>query len=255
MHRVAAELPSIAARAARHPWRIAGVVGKRTWRSLRLPPDAVRFERRIIRPTEGQESRLSVMWVDSISPGDIVADIGSQHGQYALYAARKLKEEGSVFAFEPYGPNVEHIYRNITANRFKCITVVHAGLSDNIGVELLYLSPKSASLTHYAGTPDGHPDTSFTVGWTLTIDSYFGALGVRPDVLKIDVDGDELRVLRGGEKVLRGSGARIFLENHYTSDYAQEKVLELLSDIGFVVDMDEPKGDGTMHRHVVGVFE
>ena len=133
-----------------------------------------------------------------------------------------------MIAFEPYSPNVERIYKNIAANRFRCITIVYAGLSDHIGVELLYLSPKSDSLTHYAGTPDGHPDTSPTVSWTLTIDSYFGALGVQPDVIKIDVDGDELRVLHGGENVLKGSGARIFLENHYTSQNAQEKVLRAI---------------------------
>ena len=86
-------MPSIVTRAGRHPWRAAGIVGKRAWRSMRLPQDAVRFERRIIRPSEGQEPGMSAMWVDSVSQGDIVADVGSQYGQYALYAARKLKEK------------------------------------------------------------------------------------------------------------------------------------------------------------------
>ena len=242
-------------RGLRHPWRSTASVWKSIQRRLKLPADAVRIDGRAVRIEEGHEADLSVRWWDAISPGDVIADVGAHHGHFSLFAAKKLGETGSVFAFEPLGPNVETIYKNIAANSFGCITVVHAGLSDTIGVELLYPSPKSQELTHFAGTPDGHPNTSPTVGWTLTLDSYFGALGSVPRVIKIDVDGDESRVLRGGESVLRDSGTRLFLENHYTSSTSQIEVLDLLSSYGFVIEIDRPKGDASKHRHVIGVFK
>ena len=252
---------ALTTRKFRHLMSIAAAVWSRRRRYLGLSPDAIHFYSRqtgyrVVRLGDTGEADCTKRWYAAIAPGDSVADVGANHGHYALFAAKKLNGNGKVFAFEPYGQNVEFIYKNAAANGFRCITIVHAGLSDAIGVEPLYLSPKWLGLAHFRDKPGGgNPNTSatVTVGWTLTLEAYFGALGAIPNIIKIDVDGDELRVLRGGESILRGSGARLFLENHLVYADHQEEVLDLLSSYGFVVEVDQPASDG--HRHVIGVFK
>lgn len=69
---------------------------------------------------------------------------------------------------------------------------------------------------------------------TVTLDEIAETMNLAPDVLKIDVEGAEMEVFRGGEKLLRRARPTIFLSTH--SPALRTRCLEFLRGIGYEIE-------------------
>lgn len=130
-----------------------------------------------------------------IGPQDLVCDIGANKGSYLYWMSRWA---GQVVAFEPQSGLSDYLKQACRALNLDNTTIVQAGVSSRSGTMDLYLpSPNSpeASLIR-------HGDAPATLISVVTLDEYFSAS--KPiSLLKIDVEGAELDVLKGAEKILR----------------------------------------------------
>ena len=149
-------------------------------------------------------------WIDRMSEKSVVWDIGANVGLYSCYAA---KARGCrVFAFEPSVFNLEVLARNIVLNQLTDqITIVPLPLSDGLAFNKLNMTSTSwgGSLSTF-GQSYGHD------GATLSKVFEFSTIGLsmvdavslldvpRPDYIKMDVDGIEHLILKGGLPILRG---------------------------------------------------
>jgi FkbM family methyltransferase len=151
----------------------------------------------------------------AVRPGDCVLDVGANLGAYSLLFGLWAGDTGRVFAFEP-------------------APVPHAGLTAHVVLNGLTgrVTPLQQAVTSADGTADFIADgmdganrltTTGAAGGsalarvtTTTLDSFCRAAGLRPDVIKIDAEGAELDVLRGGRATIRaaGAGLRLFVEMH-----------------------------------------
>ena len=145
----------------------------------------------------------------AIRPGDVVADVGSYRGTYAVVAAACTGARGRVYAFEPTAANQEIINANLALN----------DLADRVVVEAAAVSERSASALFYAwgdATTNSLAQTQAEAGAievrTIALDDYFAELPM-PRVLKIDIEGAELLALRGAQRIL-ASDASIICELH-----------------------------------------
>ena len=136
-----------------------------------------------------------------IQPGDICWDIGANIGFYTCLLASQVEDAGEVIAFEPALRTCGYLHENVSLNRFMNVTVVNKGLSDKIEQRHLYYAE--------AGLAEGTASLKYANGRraservTLdTIDNLTRELPV-PDFIKIDVEGYQLEVLRGGERCLK----------------------------------------------------
>ena len=77
---------------------------------------------------------------NSLKPGMNVVDIGANIGLYTVIAAKKVGENGKVFAFEPERENNSLLRKNVEINSFKNVFVSDIALSDSAGERELYLS-------------------------------------------------------------------------------------------------------------------
>jgi FkbM family methyltransferase len=148
-------------------------------------------------------------FAQEIQRGDVVADVGSYRGTYAVIAAARTGAQGRVFAFEPTAANAELIAANIELNRFTDRVVVErAAVSDRTGTAEFYAwgGAQSNSLAR-----PQHDATTIQVR-TVALDDYFRNQKL-PRVLKIDIEGAELLALRGAQSIL-ASDARIICELH-----------------------------------------
>lgn len=159
-----------------------------------------------------------------VTPQSVVYDIGANVGYYSLAAARAGAEE--VWAFEPV-PEIAHtLERHAFLNGFSSldIRVRNRAISDIAG--RFRFAPTKETGYHNNGTgkldPNGDDEVS-----TTTIDRFFGT----PTLLKIDVEGAELRVLHGGEQTIREHHPVIFLSTH--SPKLHEECTALLNDWGY----------------------
>ena len=92
----------------------------------------------------------------TLQPGDVLWDIGANVGAYAILAA-KLCPGARVFAFEPFIPNLSHLWENIVLNNVTAqVFPICAGLSNRTAPESLSVcDPRAGSAGHQVGETGG----------------------------------------------------------------------------------------------------
>lgn len=133
--------------------------------------------------------------------GDVFFDVGAHFGQYTLLAARKCAR---CFAFEPDPDARELLQRNLERNQL-CATLVAAAVGDTHGGKA-WLDPAHAGRSTSRPTAHG---TGIEVP-VVTLAGYCREHGVRPDVMKVDIEGAEVLALGGpAAEILTGVRALV----------------------------------------------
>jgi FkbM family methyltransferase len=157
-------------------------------------------------------------WIEEfVGRGDVLYDIGANVGAFSLVAA--IGRNATVVAFEPGYANFTRLCENILLNECaEAIVPVPLPLSDAPGLlPFRYRSLEPGQSRHALGEatePPGQPASSPYVQpmCAVTLDRAVADFNLpAPHHVKIDVDGSELRVLRGGAEVLRGPQLRSVL--------------------------------------------
>lgn len=151
----------------------------------------------------------------SVQPGDVVLDIGANLGAYTLLFGVWTGSGGRVYAFEPapasYAGLKAHVELNGLSNRIT--TLQQAVTSTDGAADFIVDGSQGANRL----TSD-RAETGATVVRVVatTIDAFCRQAGTTPQVIKIDAEGAELDVLRGGRATIRaaGAGLRLYVEMH-----------------------------------------
>jgi FkbM family methyltransferase len=166
-------------------------------------------------------------------PGDVAADIGCHIGSYAVPA---LAAGAVVYAIDPSAAYTRTLRGICEANGLDTarLHVINEALAGEDGYP-----PEFRAALDAAPYPEHHAGAgaSFT-----TLDRLAAREGIRRlDWVKIDVEGAELGVLRGGLETLRSLRPRLLIEDH-TDVYpfvaemrSAERCRELLEDAGYAV--------------------
>jgi len=143
-----------------------------------------------------------------VVPGGVVLDVGSNFGYYAVNLAAAMNRVGQVHALEPDPDNFEHLRRHIAWNGLDDVVQAFClGVSDHPETVAMKRHPGNSG--HTAIAPAGEID-----GVTLTtLDAYCERAALnRLDVVVIDVEGYEERVLRGAEQTIARFKPIVFVE-------------------------------------------
>lgn len=174
------------------PWRVNGQL-------FRIDPRV----RRLV-PHENEAALFEFLRVN-IRPGDVVFDIGSFLGVYAMLAARAVGPEGRVIAFEPSAPTFRMLGRHARMN----------GLTERIDARCAAVGARRQrrTLVMFDDEPyrnliaaEGGDGASVDV---VTVDEVCDAIGHLPDWIRMDVQGLEFDVLRGAARTLRAARGRL----------------------------------------------
>ena len=147
-------------------------------------------------------------WIDSFDEGSTFWDVGANVGLYSCYAAAKSSCE--VVAFEPSVFNLELLSRNISNNfLIDKVSIMPLAISDKQDLNRLNLTT-----TEWGGALSTFGETYGQDGKELDVVFSFSTFGISldmaldifdltpPKYLKIDVDGIEHLILKGGVGVL-----------------------------------------------------
>lgn len=160
------------------------------------------------------EPEDSPFLLEAAKGAQVVFDIGANAGFYSLHWASRLASDGVIHAFEPVPSTYGRLAHNVTLNNLgRVIRTNNFGLGDEMKSVSIFLPEFSGSGA--ASMKDLHPDeTSIQVEVRIdTLDSYFQGAGLsRLDLAKIDVEGAELLVLKGGQKTLAQAKPLLFME-------------------------------------------
>jgi FkbM family methyltransferase len=174
----------------------------------------------------GRHHWQQINLAERLLPSDgVFMDVGANMGEFAVAMAVK-KPGARVLAIEP-NPGIRPLLQNnIEANDLTNVSVFELALGDKVGTQELYSSGDSALVSCVAFTPAHQPIESIEV---VTLDELFASQNLtRLDLLKIDVEGYELKVLSGAKQTLARYRPHIILEvNAITSQAAGFDVADL----------------------------
>jgi FkbM family methyltransferase len=153
----------------------------------------------------------TIAWIDAfLQQGDVFYDVGANIGQYSLYAAKRLRSECTVLAFEPEALNYAKLNKNIVLNGLSdAISAYCLAVTKRTGFDVFYVKAFSpgASL-HAFGQSVGQGDIAFEPSHRqgmlgVSLDDMVGRFSLPfPNHVKIDVDGIEDQIIYGAERAL-----------------------------------------------------
>ncbi len=188
-------------------------------------------------------------FLDRIKTKDVFYDIGGFRGAYSAAAKAKAGTEIRVHIFEPLVKNVEAIQRVCKLNTFDNFKINPLAVSDG-SVLAARVNEQDAMLRLgdiNAAVAAEFPSTS--------LDEYIARGNPPPTVIKIDVDGYELHVLRGARKCLSEYHPRLWIEIHpeflAVQKISTDAVLNLLRQSGYKIlfydDFNLPEAKMSYH--------
>lgn len=184
--------------------------------------------------------KIGIKYLTStIKKGQTVVDIGGHKAGYLYWMVKEVGDTGNVYVFEPQSLLFQYIKKIKRYFNWKNVTVEHLALSDSEGSVTLYIpinkwrkSSPGASVVAHKGLQNIR--TTETIA-TETLDVYCSRHDIKPDFLKIDVEGNELRVLQGSIKTLKKYKPKILIEIE-ARHVGEKKVLEtfnFMKDLGY----------------------
>jgi FkbM family methyltransferase len=186
---------------------------KGLWMHLRIPEEAGFWR------GEHEPEVLSAITAMTAS-GDVVYDIGAHLGSMALTAARHVATFGRVFAFEADPSNVERLRENVTRNAFDAtVHIVPAAVWSRSSASGIAFRRSRVGASRGGVEADGqHPvlaDGDNIQVPAVTIDDFIAAGNPAPHLIKIDVEGGECEVLRGGRALFATQRPYLIVEIHH----------------------------------------
>ena len=195
--------------------------------------------------------------MNEVRMGDRIVEVGAHIGLYTLAFARRTGPRGQVVAFEPERDNAETLESNIAVNGWQDrIALVRAAVGASSGS--VRFAANFGCESHVLRV--GEPAQSAVEVPMVTLDSHFP--DARVDLLKIDVEGFEEPVMRGGMALLRDAKRRprmILVEVHpFTWDAVgttSDSLLGCLGECGYAVETVNgiPVSQIVDYGHVVAI--
>jgi FkbM family methyltransferase len=180
-----------------------------------------------------------------VGEGATCFDIGAERGWFTLLMAKLSGPSGAVYSFEPYQPTFEKLRANIELNNFHWVHPQNTAISAENG-KSSFIPPSdeiignNENIEFCSGV--GYLSDSASTGALsvpmVTIDSFVQNIGLnRIDIMKIDVEGAEAKVLRGAKTAISKYRPVILVEyNEKTARRAGSSMKELddiLEDYGY----------------------
>lgn len=168
-------------------------------------------------------------FVSWLNPRTVFYDLGANAGYYSLIAARYISK-GAVFAFEPVPAHrtlmEEHLKRN--TGKFHAVIKLFP-FAVTSSRQMLHFSNTKAEGASYIkqGKKDLHVQG-------ISLDEFVAEGHPPPDIIKIDVEGAELDVLKGSLEILNKYRPRLLLATHDSHlPGVRQDCIDLLHQLGY----------------------
>jgi FkbM family methyltransferase len=182
----------------------------------------------------GSGYEITGILMDILKNDDVFFDVGANLGQYIIRIKSKFKNGVKIYAFEPVLNNYNILSDHVSKN-YKDVEIEKYAVSDEDGLDILYIPL----------IDDIEIDTQASIDYEnrkmyyskfmeqeiqkITIDNYVSAKNIcRMDFLKVDTEGNDERVIKGGLKSINKFKPIIFCE-----DMESQETLAILNKLGY----------------------
>lgn len=180
-------------------------------------------------PNYRDEREILRDFLNILEPTDVFYDVGANIGLYSTIVGKNINQR-NVFSFEPQQNNYDKLKLNLERNGINANTSKIA-LSDETEVKSMLVESGTTGEGHGSLTSSRGVNKAEIEVQTVRGDD-FADENKDPDLVKIDVEGAELKVLKGMEKTLNKKDIKlIYCEIH--SKELESKVQNYLSNLGY----------------------
>jgi FkbM family methyltransferase len=177
-----------------------------------------------------------------VFPGAIVWDIGANIGLFSFAAAAKAGAQGKIIAFEPDIWLVQLLRKSLSLQDPEKVSmdIIPAAAGAEVDIRTFCIANRARAsnfLKEYGASQTGGVRTEYKV-ITLSLDWLMERLAI-PHILKIDAEGAEVEIIRGGLTLIKKARPIIICE--IGGDANAALVSEMLSPLGYsFYDAEEP---------------
>ena len=155
------------------------------------------------------EKEAVLTWETLAGSESTVVDIGANTGYYSIIAAPRARH---VYAFEPSAHSLESLRKNILLNQFSNVFIHSYAVSDETSKATLYLSDKNNTGMSGLTIPENFSGVTEIIQ-TIRLDDWAISNSIpRIDLIKIDVEGAEMKVLSGMKELIEKYHPAVFIE-------------------------------------------
>lgn len=176
-------------------------------------------------------------WLESCKRAKVVFDIGAHIGLYTIPASSVIPQGGVVYAFEPSAVNRKYFKKHLEYNRISNVILLPYIVGDEANKRQTFYENRAVDPTNSLKPKKNTARYSKVLREQITLDNFAEEYNVRPDVIKIDVEGAEYNVLKGASGVLKKYSPVIFLSTHPRQlpklGTSIEKLQEIISQSGY----------------------
>jgi FkbM family methyltransferase len=178
--------------------------------------------------------------LSAIQKGQTVLDIGAHKGGYLYLMLPLVGETGRIIAFEPQQVLYNYIQKMKSLLNWQNVTIEHIALSDAQTEATLFIPTNHKSKASAPGATILNNRERDDIGFTEqvrtdTLDHYCSLNNIEPNFLKIDVEGNELNIFKGGMNTLRKYKPKIIVECDagYVGEAQVKETFALLQELGY----------------------
>lgn len=186
----------------------------------------------------GHEPYMIEKMMEFSRENETYVEVGGHYGDFSLRMSQKLGLDGSIYAFEPGRNLFECFAISVALNGITNIKLENLAVFDKVQ-EIGFSENTQVSLMGHVTKPDGKYTKKIMA---TTLDSYFKGKEPTVDIIRLDAEGSECKVLRGAKKIIESSpDIRLFIEwqsallDRHEEEAQQRKCLTELIDEGFIL--------------------
>jgi FkbM family methyltransferase len=220
--------------------------------------DLITLKRGVVREINGMEIRFPAKWSryyennyesdnytflqQQVKPGMHIIDIGAHLGLFSVCSSQLTGSKGKIVCFEPTPGTFSILKNTLRLNHCHNVTAVQAAVSDKEGKTMFYVSEtagcnSNSLIKHHLGKEQSGYDVDL-----VTIDSTVSTHSIAPAIIKIDAEGAELDVLKGGLKTFKEYKPVLILGLHPAfikqKGDSPEAIWDLLTHIPYKIEMN-----------------
>ena len=196
------------------------------------------------------EIRLAKFMIHNLSKGDCFVDVGAHYGYFSLLASKLVGNMGQVHAFEAASTTFAMLKKN--SNSKDNITNYHKAVADQKGSITFHEFPNLYSEYNSVDVKQFENNDWFskltplkTTVDTIDLSSFFSRKELSPKLIKIDVEGAELKVIKGAVNYLQQHAPLIAMEylKSERSNVVHQQAVALLRSLGYHYSIINKEGE------------
>lgn len=175
----------------------------------------------------------TLAWIDKMEDGSTLWDVGANVGIYSIYFLAQ-KEKGRVVAFEPHPSNLAGLVDNLYGNNLlnDRITIVSNPLYSDCSICKFNMHSNVVGDSNH--TISKTPSSSYFQSLTMTLDTPLSYGLPCPDYMKVDVDGNEMEIIKSADSILSNKKLKsILIEIEFANHDEVSSIIGKLNHYGF----------------------